>query len=83
MRHTPTFHTGGADGAISIVHSGVGEAASPVVQQRSSDAPIGRGSGFLHASEPGMSEEEMARLEDEERRIDEAIAAAERARGLR
>ncbi|TAQ90516.1 hypothetical protein B7494_g1166 [Chlorociboria aeruginascens] len=36
------------------------------------------GSTFL--SEPGMSQEELARLEDEERRIDEAIAAAERAR---
>jgi hypothetical protein len=29
-----------------------------------------------------MSDEEMARLEEEERRLDEAIAEAERRRGL-
>jgi hypothetical protein len=35
-----------------------------------------------HLHEPGMSEEEVARLEEEERRLDEAIAEAERRRGL-
>ena len=72
-RHTPTFHTG-VDGAVSVVQHG-GVSSSP-------DTTTGVGS-YLHTSEPGMSQEEMARLEDEERRIDEAIAAAERAKGLR
>lgn len=33
-----------------------------------------------HLREPGMSDEEVARLEEEERRLDEAIAEAERRR---
>jgi len=39
----------------------------------------GRSSPFLSV-EPGMSDEEMRRLEEEERRIDAAIAEAERER---
>jgi hypothetical protein len=35
-----------------------------------------------HLREPGMSDEEVARLEEEERRLDEAIAEAERRRQL-
>lgn len=42
---------------------------TPRVYESASQTP------FL--SEPGMSEEELTRLEDEERRIDAAIAAAE------
>lgn len=36
--------------------------------------------GVSHLREPGMSPQELARLEEEERRLDEAIAEAERRR---
>lgn len=65
-RHTPTFHTTGPGGAVSIVPAGA-----------SASAGVG-GGAFL--SEPGMSPAEVARLEEEERRIDEAIAAADQQR---
>jgi hypothetical protein len=39
------------------------------------------GSQLASLHEPGMSDEELARLADEERRLDEAIAEAERRRG--
>src|SRR5208282_2794913 len=46
-------------------------------------APIQRkpvGGTTHHLREPGMSDEEVSRLEEEERRLDEAIAEAERRR---
>lgn len=43
--------------------------------------PVGAASGPTHhLREPGMTDEEVARLEEEERRLDEAIAEAERRR---
>lgn len=38
----------------------------------------GGAAGVSHLREPGMSPEELARLDEEERRLDEAIAEAER-----
>jgi hypothetical protein len=54
-------------------------AAGAAIQRK----PVGAVSGpTRHLREPGMSDEEVARLEEEERRLDEAIAEAERRRQL-
>ena len=54
-------------------------AAGAAIQRK----PVGAVSGPTHhLREPGMSDEEVARLEEEERRLDEAIAEAERRRQL-
>jgi hypothetical protein len=52
-------------------------AAGAAIQRK----PVGAVSGPTnHLREPGMSDDEVARLEEEERRLDEAIAEAERRR---
>lgn len=62
--------------------------ATPTVQRKPVGTPpaaatsVGTVAPTHHLHEPGMSDEEMARLEEEERRLDEAIAEAERRRGL-
>jgi hypothetical protein len=54
-------------------------AAGTAIQRK----PVGAVTGPTHhLREPGMSDEEVARLEEEERRLDEAIAEAERRRQL-
>jgi hypothetical protein len=61
---------------------------TPTVQRKPVGTPpaattsVGTVAPTHHLHEPGMSDEEMARLEEEERRLDEAIAEAERRRGL-
>jgi hypothetical protein len=54
-------------------------AAGAAIQRK----PVGAvGGPTHHLREPGMSDEEVTRLEEEERRLDEAIAEAERRRQL-
>lgn len=47
---------------------------------RNGGSVVGRGVPFLGEETEGMSPEDLARLEEEERRIDAAIAEAEAAR---
>jgi hypothetical protein len=76
--------------------SGYEDSASPVQDSQAHIPPVAAAGAVIprkpvgvvgggpthHLREPGMSDEEVARLEEEERRLDEAIAEAERKRQL-
>ena len=69
--HSPASQTGSS---ASQQPRNLPTVAASVVSRKPIAAPV------HHLHEPGMSEEEVARLEEEERRLDEAIAEAERRR---
>lgn len=81
--HPGSYGSGYEDSASPVQESQASmqpaAAASTAIQRK----PVGAPSGpTQHLREPGMSDEEVARLEEEERRLDEAIAEAERRRQL-
>jgi hypothetical protein len=81
--HPGSYGSGYEDSASPVQESQASmqptAAAGAAIQRK----PVGAPSGpTQHLREPGMSDEEVARLEEEERRLDEAIAEAERRRQL-
>jgi len=81
--HRGSYGSGYEDSASPVqdsqAHMPHPAAAGAAIQRK----PVGAASGPTHhLREPGMSDEEVARLEEEERRLDEAIAEAERRRQL-
>lgn len=80
--HRGSYGSGYDDSELPIKESQphmLPPAAGAAIQRK----PVGTASGPTHhLREPGMSDEEVARLEEEERRLDEAIAEAERRRQL-
>jgi hypothetical protein len=81
--HPGSYGSGYEDSASPVQESQASmpptAAAGAAIQRK----PVGAPSGpTRHLREPGMSDEEVARLEEEERRLDEAIAEAERRRQL-